>query len=347
MTRSNRARRLFQIAGRTPDNCEGIHVNTKLCRIALVGAGSMIAEHAKVFASLPNVELVGIANRTKAKAQVIANNWNIPIVSDDVDEMLVSTRPDLVVMAVYEPAIFEVATRILAHPVDVFMEKPIGLNLEEARALHGQVKSSGRRAWVGLNRRALGSTLTALADLSANPGPRFIYVQDQQSLEAARAIGHNLAVVDNWMYANSIHLVDYLMTFGRGGVTDVKILQPWKAGESGVVVAHISFASGDRGIYQAVWNGPGPWACTVSAPHRRWEMRPLEKAIFQNAGERSLNEVQATEADLQFKPGFRVQAEQVVGAWRGENTGAATIDDALATTELVAKIYDLGDEVTR
>jgi hypothetical protein len=76
-------------------------------------------------------------------------------------------------------------------------------------------------------------------------------------------------------------------------------------------------------------------------------MRPLEKAIFQNAGERILNEVQATEADLQFKPGFRVQAEKVLDAWRGENTGAATIDDALATTELVAKIYGLGDEVTQ
>ena len=42
-----------------------------------------------------------------------------------------------------------------------------------------------------------------------------------------------------------------------------------------------------------------------------------------------------------------MQAEKVLGAWRGENTGAATIDDALATTELVATIYDLGDEVIR
>jgi len=79
------------------------------------------------------------------------------------------------------------------------------------------------------------------------------------------------------------------------------------------------------------------------APHRRWEMRPLEKAIFQNAGERSLNEVPLSEADKAFKPGFRLQAERVVGAWQGKETGAATIDDALKSTELVARIFGIAD----
>ncbi len=315
--------------------------NAKVCRIALVGAGGMIAEHARAFGSQPNVELVGIYNRTKAKAETIADESAIPVVSDDLDLMLASSRPDLVVMAVYEPAILEVATRILAHPVDLFMEKPIGLDVREARALREKAKVLGRRVWVGLNRRTLGSTQAALDDLSKNPGARFIYVQDQQSLDTARAIGHSEPVINNWMYANSIHLVDYLTAFGRGEVVDINVLQPWNPEEPGVVLAHVSFASGDQGVYQAIWNGPGPWACAVSAPHRRWEMRPLEKAVFQNAGERSLNEIQATEADLQYKPGFLVQAERVLGAWRNEDTGAATIGDALATTELVARIYGL------
>jgi hypothetical protein len=168
-------------------------------------------------------------------------------------------------------------------------------------------------------------------------------VQDQQSLETARVIGHAESVVQNWMYANSIHLVDYLSAFGRGEVSEVEVLQPWNAEDPGVVLAHVRFSSGDTGIYQGIWNGPGPWACTVSAPHRRWEMRPLEKAVYQNAGERSLNEVAASEADQGYKPGFRLQAEQVLGAWQGRDTGAATIDDALRSTELVARIYGIAD----
>ena len=315
--------------------------SAKPCRIAFAGAGGMVAEHARAFGSLPNVELVGIYNRTKAKAKVIADLHAIPCVSDDLEAMLSETMPDIVVMAVYEPAILELASRILAYPSALFMEKPIGLDLPEAQKLHRLAKESGRKVWVGLNRRTLGATQAALADLSKHPDPRFIFVQDQQSLETARAIGHSPVVVKNWMYANSIHLVDYLLTFGRGEVADIKVLQPWDERAPGVVLAHVSFASGDRGIYQAIWNGPGPWACVISAPHRRWELRPLEKAVFQNAGERTLNEVPASCDDLDYKPGFRLQAEKVVGAWCGDDTGAATIDDALVSTELLAKIYGL------
>lgn len=315
----------------------------RICRVAFVGAGGMTAEHAKAFEGLEGVEFVAICNRTKSKAQDIASRHGIDAVFDDLDEMLDTAKPDLVVMAVYEPAILEVASRILEHPVALFMEKPIGLDLAEARALHALVKQKGRQVWVGLNRRTLGSTQAALSDLAENAGVRFIEVQDQQSLETARVIGHAESVVQNWMYANSIHLVDYLVAFGRGEVSDVEVLQPWNAEDPGVVLAHVRFSSGDTGIYQGIWNGPGPWVCTLSAPHRRWEMRPLEKAVFQNAGERSLNEVAASQADQGFKPGFRLQAERVVGAWQGRETGAATIDDALRSTELVARIYGMAD----
>ena len=303
----------------------------------------MTAEHAAAFAGLDGVELVAICNRTKSKAQDIASTRGIAAVFDDVDEMLATMKPDLVVMAVYEPAILEVASQILKWPVALFMEKPIGLDLHEARALHSLAKQKGRRVWVGLNRRTLGSTQAALSDLAENGGIRFIEVHDQQSLNTARVIGHAETVVQNWMYANSIHLVDYLVAFGRGQVIDVEVLQPWDAEDPGVVLAHVRFSSGDTGIYRGIWNGPGPWACTVSAPHRRWEIRPLEKAVFQNAGERGLNEVAASQADLLYKPGFRLQAERVVGAWQGRDTGAATIDDALRSTELVARIYGFAD----
>lgn len=317
--------------------------DSNTCRVAFVGAGGMIAEHCKAFAGLESVYLAAIFNRTKSKAQDIASRYDIECVFDDLDEMLATIRPDLVVMAVYETAILEVASKILEWPVALLMEKPIGLDLAESRAVYALAKQSGRQVWVGLNRRTFGSTQAALSDLAESDGPRFIEVQDQQSREMARLIGHDERVVHNWMYANSIHLVDYFLTFGRGEVSNVDVLQSWDAENPGVVLAHVRFSSGDTGIYQGIWNGPGPWACTVSAPHRRWEMRPLEKAMFQNSGERIINEVGASQADQGYKPGFRLQAERVIGAWQGRDTGAATIDDALKGAELVARIYGIAD----
>lgn len=314
-------------------------MQAKPCRIAFVGAGAMIREHARAFAGLPGVELVGITNRTRAKAEETAAQTGIPAVFDTVGDMARATAADLVVMAVYEPAIRVTAEACFAHPWGVLMEKPIGLDLGEARAVAAAARAAGRHVWVGLNRRALGSTRTALADLAADPASRFIHVQDQQSLATARAIGHAENVVANWMFANSIHLVDYLCAFGRGGVSRVDVVEPFDAARPGVVLAKIAFASGDIGLYEGLWHAPGPWAVTVTTPRRRWELRPLEKAQFQNAGERALNAVEPDQRDGAFKPGFRVQAERVLAAWRGEPSQAATLDDALATTELVGRIY--------
>ena len=81
------------------------------------------------------------------------------------------------------------------------------------------------------------------------------------------------------------------------------------------------------------------WACTVTTERRRWELRPLERAQFQNAGERKLNPVEPHVWDSQFKPGFRRQAEQVVAAWRGESSAQPTLAEGVLSMRLVHDIY--------
>ena len=178
-----------------------------------------------------------------------------------------------------------------------------------------------------------------LADIADDPAPRFIHVQDQQSLDVARQIGHAEPVVRNWMYANSIHLVDYLRAFGRGEISAVTPIARWNPQAPGVVLAKVTFTSGDIGLYEGIWHGPGPWACTVTTPRRRWELRPLEKATYQNAGERKLVPVDVDAWDEAFKPGFRLQAERVVNAVRGKANGAVTLDDGVATMRLIRDIF--------
>lgn len=309
------------------------------CRVAFVGAGGMIREHIRSFMDVDEVELVGITNRTRGKAESLAAEFSIPLIAGSIDELYAKTNADLVVMAVYEPAIRETALQCFKYPWAVFMEKPIGLNLAEARDVAKSAGVAGLRVWVGLNRRALASTRAVLEDLASDSGPRFIHVQDQQSLETARAIGHQSSVVDNWMFANSIHLVDYISAFGRGAVAGIDIVEPYNSQKPGPVIAKLSFDSGDIALYEAIWNGPGPWACTVTTPRRRWELRPLERAVFQNAGERTLIPVEPDPQDTAFKPGFRVQAQNVIDAWRGLATHAPTIADAMVSTEMVARIY--------
>jgi hypothetical protein len=106
------------------------------------------------------------------------------------------------------------------------------------------------------------------------------------------------------------------------------------------VLAEIEFESGDLGVYEGIWNGPGPWAVTVATPGRRWEMRPLEQAVYQNRGERTLNPVDVHPWDKTFKAGFRRQAELAVAAASArEGPQLPTLADGLETMRLIAKIF--------
>jgi predicted dehydrogenase len=308
-------------------------------RVAVIGAGAMAREHLRAFAAIPDVVIAGIHSRTRSKADALAQELHVPLVCSSVVELHDRTRADLVVVAVPELAGREVSEASFAFPWAVFMEKPAGYHLADAEAILASARLKKRRVWVGLNRRFLSSTQAALSDLQTNSGPRFIHVQDQQSLETASAIGHPAEVVDNWMFANSIHLIDYLSCFGRGGVRMVRRIYPWQGAETSVVLAAVEFHSGDRGLYEGIWRGPGPWAVTITTAQRRWELRPLEQASFQNAGERRLQSVETHEWDRQFKPGFRLQAEEVIKAVRGEPSHVPTLEQATETMRLIAAIF--------
>ena len=299
----------------------------------------MAAEHIKAFADVPGVTVAGIWNRTRDKATALSKQFNVPIVADSIADLHAKTRADLAVVAVYETAINPIVKQALAHPWVILMEKPVGLDFADAQDIAAAANERKSRVYVGLNRRCLSSTNAVLTDLGDDPAPRFIHVQDQQSLQVARDIGHAEPVVRNWMYANSIHLVDYLRTFGRGEVADVTPISRWNADAPGIVLAKVTFTSGDTGLYEGIWNGPGPWACTVNTPRRRWELRPLEKAAYQNAGERTLNPAEIDAWDTTFKPGLRRQAEGVVNAVRGKDGAAVSLGDALKTMRLIHDIF--------
>ncbi|MDB4843918.1 Gfo/Idh/MocA family oxidoreductase [Hellea sp.] len=308
-------------------------------KVAMVGAGNMIEAHILAFQAQENVKIVGITNRTRTKANILAEKYGVEYVANSIKELMDTCKPDLVVMAVYEPAITKIAREIFGYDCAVLMEKPLGLNLNEADQLVVWANARDKPVFVGLNRRAMESTRTALEDLDGRQERRFIHIQDQQSLDKARAIGHAEVVVENWMYANSIHLVDYAFTFGRGYVTQVKILEPWKPEAPDIVVAHITFSSGDTALYQALWNGPGPWSCTISTFSKRWELRPLENLQFQNYGERTINEVKFSDIFSEYKPGFLFQAKQVCLALRGHNSTAVSAQEAVKSVQLLKRIY--------
>jgi len=304
----------------------------------------MAREHLRAFADVPGVVLCGISSRTRARAETLASGWPGLEVYDSIEELYHRTRADLVVICVSATATRQVSDDCFRYPWTVLLEKPPGLNLGEALEIQVSALRWKTRVLVALNRRLYSSTLAMKDDLKARDEPRFIHVQDQQDLRYDAGPNREPEVVRNWMYANSIHLVDYLLLLGRGKVQSVTPILPWDPVSPGVVLTRVEFDSGDTGLYEGLWNRPGPWAVSATTADVRWEMRPLEQATFQRRGSRAREHVDVHPWDMAFKPGFRLQAEETIAAVRGKPCRVATLDEAFASMILIAAIF--GHHVT-
>jgi predicted dehydrogenase len=308
-------------------------------KIAIIGAGRMAEHHILAFADIPDASISGIFSRTRTRAETLAQAYGIPKVYDSIDDLYAGTDADLVVIAVPELSVNTVCHVAFQYPWLALIEKPAGYNVVDAEAIAAYARKMGRRASVALNRRHYSSTLAVLQQVNEIDGQRLVNVFDQENPQVALEAGRPKLVVENWMYANSIHVIDYLRLFCRGDVTAVENIVRWNPTNPKFLVARVDFSSGDVGIYQAVWNAPGPWSVMVSTQAKRWEMRPLEQAVSQAHKSRENVSIEVDAWDIKFKPGLRRQAEEAVRAVRGEANSLPSLEDGLETMSLVSRIY--------
>jgi len=311
-------------------------------KVAIVGAGAMAREHIKAFNSVPDVNVVGLCSRTRSKADTLARELSVPLVTDNIADLARQTRADLVIIAVPELAANSVSKECFKQTWAVLLEKPAGYNLSDAEAIADAAAGREAPVFVGLNRRFYSSVLTVVSDLETrSTEKRFIHIQDQQSFEEARRYNHPELVVKHFMYANSIHNIDLIRVFARGEIVSVNQIMPWKGEETEVVLVYIVFDSGDTALYEGIWKGPGPWACSVSSRSVRWNLMPLEDVTLQLAGERTRRLIERSQIDRDYKPGFVLQAQAVIDALNGKRTQAILLEESLRTMRMINSMFSI------
>jgi predicted dehydrogenase len=309
--------------------------------VAVIGAGNMAREHIRAFSDIDDVIISGIYSRTRFKSEELAKKYAIKNVCDSIEELYLSTQADIVIIAISELAVYKVCLHSFRYSWICLIEKPAGHTLPQAQAIKDAAEKLGSRAYVALNRRHYGSTREVIKELEKVEGDRLVHIYDQENAMAALESGLSEELVKNWMYANSIHVVDFLRLFGRGTVTSIQPIIRWNPDKPKFVMAKIVFSSGDIGIYECIWDGPGPWAVTVTTQHKRWEMRPLEKASVQNYKSRILEQLPESAWDSEFKPGLRLQAEEAIRAFRMEDSLLPTLAESFETMKIIKSIYEL------
>ena len=310
-----------------------------MTKIAIIGAGYMAREHIKALMAVDGTEVCGVMGRTEAKAKALCDDMGIAVCAQSVEELFTKTQADAVVIAVNILSSPEIIDQALDHPWVILAEKPVSLELDDAHHLERKRAALQRQVYVAMNRRHYASTRQAAALLDADHNPRVVEVHDQENIIGALNSGVPEQVASSWMVANSIHLIDYFSMFCRGQLTAVTLNAELDPNAPFFTSAFLEYDSGDNGIYTAIWNAPGPWGVKITTAHQMLEMRPLEGLERQVFPEKRKQGVELSDDDKRHKPGLYLQARELVAAVNGQAHSLPTLNDQMATHELVNKLY--------
>jgi predicted dehydrogenase len=101
-------------------------------KVAVIGVGHLGRQHARLYAELPGVELAGVVDILKQRAEEIAGVYKTAPYTDYHD---VIGKVDAVSLAVPTVDHARIGVDLLEHGIDVLVEKPIATAVEEAQAL--------------------------------------------------------------------------------------------------------------------------------------------------------------------------------------------------------------------
>jgi len=298
----------------------------------------MATEYAKSIDSLSNLELVGIFSRNRNSSSKIAQEHGVTILAESVLDLYEKTKADAVVVCVPELAAESVLKDCSDFPWVVLAEKPLGINLEQAIRISKQFGEN--LGFVAMNRRFYSSTLAMQHQLNNLSGPRFINITDQENQLAAREFGQPEEVVERWMYANSVHLIDLIPVLARGNLVEFSTSVVNLTSNSHIRMASLSFDSKDVVFYQAYWNTPAKWAVEVTCEQMFLQLKPIENFRTLTLDERNFREFEVHADDLHAKPGLIKMLGELENQISHGRSTLTSMNDAVESIRLIAKIYE-------
>ena len=201
-------------------------------RIGVIGVGHLGQHHARLLASMDGVELVGVCDVNRARADEIGTKFGAPAFSDS-RELL--GRVDAVTVAVPTVVHLDVGLPFLVAGVATLIEKPIAASVADADRLVEAAERGGAMLATGHTERFNPAVAAALPIISE---PRFIEIHrlgtfPERSLD--------IDVIFDLM----IHDLDLLLSVVRSEVTaieavGVNVLTP----KADIANARLRFASG-------------------------------------------------------------------------------------------------------
>ena len=309
----------------------------KKIKVLIVGAGRIGREYLKILNQKRIFEVKGIFATSNKNLKEVKKITKKNIFTTN-ENFLKNKSFDLAIIAVPVDKTFQISKKIMKYAKTLLIEKPPSLNLKDANNLLKQSELNRNKLFVALNRAYFDSTIEALKIIKNNKNKRIVEVTDQEDVYSAKKAGHSKKVLNKWMYANSIHMVDYFRLFCRGRVKNIIHFDNLKSTfDKKIFISKIIFSSGDIGIYKAFWNLPNKWQVKIISKNIFINLFPLEKiSIFENNIEKDFN---LKLNKNKFKEGYLNQINDVENFFQSKKNKLVSLKENLKTLSLIKKLY--------
>ena len=235
-------------------------------KIAFVGVGYMSEQYAKILNNKFKYKntIVAAINKSNPRVNKFLKNYTVSKKYSSIINMMEDTKPDIVIVCVNELATIKILNTLSKYPCVCLIEKPVGINYDQSKKILSLKKNKLFFPFVALNRRYYSSIINSQKILKKDNSKRIIKIFDQENIIYAKRAGQPKKVYKNWMYANSIHMVDFIYLFGRGKLLKIEEKFRDKILNQGIVSCKLTFSSGDIVYYFSLWNRPAPWSLQIS-----------------------------------------------------------------------------------
>ena len=123
-------------------------------KLGYVGCGFMAQKvHIPNFTSLPNCELIGLAEVRPELGGKVQQRWGIPRLYTDHTELAADPEIEAVAVSADFALQGEIAKDLLSAGKQVFMEKPMAVSVQQAESIVAAAKAAGKKLMVGYMKR--------------------------------------------------------------------------------------------------------------------------------------------------------------------------------------------------
>jgi myo-inositol 2-dehydrogenase / D-chiro-inositol 1-dehydrogenase len=191
-------------------------------KIGIIGAGNMGRLHASLIERGGRGKVTSVFDSDRGKAAALAKDMGAEA-ADGVDALF-GSGIDMVFIAVPNTQHAPLAKRALERGLDVFVEKPFATSAGDASALLEARRRSGKRLFVGLNRR-FAPVYVEARRIAAAPEFKATNINIIQNDGDMRnpPWATDIRLTGGFMYDTTVHFLD-MAEFLMGPITEISAL---------------------------------------------------------------------------------------------------------------------------